>query len=111
MVRDVMASCSEWPRAKLPQNYFAPFHSNVPVLMISGDLDPSTPPVWGEEARRSFPKSLHVVLHDAHTGGSDCASSLERQFLARPSLKNLDTSCSKARQSLPFALVSSASGK
>jgi pimeloyl-ACP methyl ester carboxylesterase len=104
MARDLMASCAEWPRARLPRNYFTPFQSNVPVLMISGDLDPATPPVWGEEARRSFPNSLHLVMHDAHSGGGECADSIERQFLSTMDFKKLDTACVKSAPTQPFTL-------
>ncbi len=111
MVLDLMASCDEWPRAQLPQDYFMPFKSSVPMLMFSGDLDPSTPPVWGEEAQRSFPDSVHVVLHEAHSGGGECADSIERQFLGKLSLKGLDTRCMKSAQNLPFKLPDAAHGR
>ena len=36
--------CQQWPRGNMPAKYREPIKSNVPVLMLSGELDPVTPP-------------------------------------------------------------------
>src|SRR5262249_54027820 len=43
-VRATQASCKQWPRGSVPANYSNPVKSDVPVLMVSGDVDPVTPP-------------------------------------------------------------------
>ena len=50
-VEVIVDACSVWPAADLPAGYFEPVRSDVPALLLSGDLDPVTPPRWGEEAR------------------------------------------------------------
>ncbi|HWX24769.1 MAG TPA: alpha/beta hydrolase, partial [Vicinamibacteria bacterium] len=37
-------ACTLWPRAPVPANFPAPVQSNVPVLLFSGQMDPTTPP-------------------------------------------------------------------
>src|SRR6185437_2589205 len=61
-VRGQMAACSVWPKAQLAPDYDTPYRSNVPVLLVSGNLDPVTPPRWGAEAAKYFPNSLHIVV-------------------------------------------------
>lgn len=56
-----------WPRGQIPEGYEQPVRSDVPALLISGNMDPVTPPVWAEEVARYLPNSRHVVLaHGAH---------------------------------------------
>jgi pimeloyl-ACP methyl ester carboxylesterase len=35
--------------------------SDVPVLILSGGLDPVTPPANGAEVAKSLPRSRHIV--------------------------------------------------
>ena len=46
------AACRVWPRGDLPQDYHQPVRAAAPVLIISGRLDPATPPRWAQEAAR-----------------------------------------------------------
>ncbi len=92
-VRGQMAACAEWPKATLPASYFKPFKSDVPVVLVSGDLDPVTPPQWGEIMKRYFPNSLHVVVPGAHGSDNPCVDSIGHQLLERGSVAGIDTSC------------------
>jgi pimeloyl-ACP methyl ester carboxylesterase len=99
-----MAACSVWPTAPLPTSYAAPFKTNVPVLLVSGNLDPVTPPHWAADAQRSFPNSLSVVMPGAHVSDNDCTAAIMKKFLATASVKGLDTSCAARTRLPPFAL-------
>jgi pimeloyl-ACP methyl ester carboxylesterase len=103
-VRGQMAACSVWPKGALPADYGAPFTSRVPVLLVSGNLDPVTPPFWGEIAKKNFPDSLHVVVPGAHVSDSDCLEAIDRRFLETADPKNLETSCLTNTKLPPFAL-------
>jgi pimeloyl-ACP methyl ester carboxylesterase len=103
-VRGQMAACSVWPRGEVPDEYYRPMRSNVPVLLVSGNLDPVTPPSWGEMARRSFPNSLHLLMPGGHTPGSLCLDRIAERFYREGSVANLDTSCVAAERLPPFAL-------
>jgi pimeloyl-ACP methyl ester carboxylesterase len=103
-VRGQMAACAEWPRAQVPEDYFRPFTSEVPVVLVSGNLDPVTPPQWAEEARKSLPNSLHVVTPGGHTSGNPCVDSIGSQLFERGTVQGLDTSCVAALRNPPFVL-------
>lgn len=92
-VRNQRAACEGWPRATIPASYYAPFRSDIPVLIISGDLDPVTPPEWGERARESFTNSRHIVTPGGHGEGGECVEPISAAFMRDPDLTGLDTSC------------------
>lgn len=94
--------CECWPRSELPENFDEPLEVDVPVLLLSGTLDPVTPPQWGEEAAGHLPNSLHVVVPGAHGVGGDCIRSIQKQFLETASLKGLNTSCVDKIKTRPF---------
>ena len=100
-----MAACSVWPRGKVPAGYYRPPVSRVPVLLISGYLDPVTPPEWGEIARRRFPNGVHIVVPGGtHTPTSPCIEVLARKLFATGSVKGLDVGCVARDPIPPFAL-------
>lgn len=97
--------CKNWPKTNLPADHFQPFRSPVPTLMISGDLDPVTPPRWAEVARRSFPNSLHLIVPAAHSFPRvPCMGVIGQQFMRTGDVQNLDSSCIAKMTRPPFAM-------
>ncbi|HSC25851.1 MAG TPA: alpha/beta fold hydrolase [Vicinamibacterales bacterium] len=97
-VRQQRAACAEWPRGAVPDWHGQPVHSDLPVLIISGELDPVTPPSHGEEVARTLPNSLHIRVpfagHSPHgLDGLACLDGLTREFIERGSVNGLDASC------------------
>src|SRR5204862_5307811 len=41
-------ACSMWPRGEIPSNFLEPVRSTAQVLIFSGNMDPITPPKYGE---------------------------------------------------------------
>jgi len=70
--------------------------------LISGNLDPVTPPQWGTEAAKYFPNSRHIVVPGAHVSDSPCIDAIMRQFLRTADPKALDTSCIAKSRLPPF---------
>ncbi len=106
-LRQQARACRLWPRVRLPEEYFEPVRSDAPVLILSGGLDPVTPPRWGEEAARHLPASLHVVFRNGghpFAGFQGCGDKLIAEFIARGSAKGLDTSCADKAPRPPFVL-------
>jgi len=94
-VRQQAEACRGWPTYPVPAEFHQPFRSDVPVLLISGELDPVTPPRWGERAAAMFPNGLHfVVPHAAHgyggMQGTACIDSLTMRFYRQASVRGLD---------------------
>jgi pimeloyl-ACP methyl ester carboxylesterase len=103
-VREQIAACAVWPRATPPAHASEPVSVDVPMLLVTGALDPVTPPRWGEETARHLPNSLHLVVPGGHGPASPCLDGIVRQFVASASVRGLDTGC-LATLALPaFAL-------
>jgi pimeloyl-ACP methyl ester carboxylesterase len=97
MVTSLKSACSNWPRGILPADYHKPVSANVPVLLLSGALDPMTPARYGEEVARYLPNSRHIVMEGiAHNPFPDCAVNMMTRLIAEASIAGLDTSCVEA---------------
>lgn len=108
-LRAHMAACESWPRGRLPAGYHDPVRSSVPVLILSGQFDPVTPPRWGVEVAKHLPNSRHVVVpRGAHSfgglPGAECVPRMIEQFIREGSGSNLDASCVTGARRPPFAL-------
>jgi pimeloyl-ACP methyl ester carboxylesterase len=103
-VRQQMRVCEEWPVVDAGEGFGAPVTADVPVLLMSGTLDPVTPASWGEEAARHLPRSVHVIAPGGHGVRGPCINSVERQFLSQADASRLDTSCVRDMSLGPFAL-------
>jgi pimeloyl-ACP methyl ester carboxylesterase len=104
MVRDMLEPCRIWPRGTVPEGYREPVRSSVPTLLLSGELDPVTPPSWAEEARKTLPNSLHVVVPGVghNTMALGCIQKLMADFVARGSVEGLKSECGAALARPPF---------
>lgn len=64
--RDV---CADWPRGSVPAAFYTLPPAPVPVLLLSGGLDPATPPRHGERVAAALgPRARHVVVPNAGHG-------------------------------------------
>ena len=99
-LRQQREACALWPRATIPKDYSEPVRGAAPVLILTGEWDPVTPPSNGDAAARHLPNSLHVIVpHGAHgfsgLEGIDCLDRLNAEFVEKGMVKGLDTSCVK----------------
>ncbi|MBA2623079.1 MAG: alpha/beta fold hydrolase [Chthoniobacterales bacterium] len=95
------------PRVEMPAGYRAPVSSDIPTLLISGFLDPATPPDGAEEVAGRLLNSRHVIArYGSHSYGgmSPCVDTFMAKFIARGSAEGLDTTCSEAIRRPPFAV-------
>lgn len=95
-------SCAEWPRGEVPAKFTEPIKSDVPVLMLSGELDPVTPPELATPLLRNLPNGRQVVMHNATHNSYDCAEAIARDFIERGAAQGLDTSCVEQIKRQPF---------
>ena len=102
-----MRACSMWPRGEIPADFREPVSSNASVLIFSGNMDPVTPPKYGEEVSRHLPNSRHVLIAEAGhdvDGLTDpaCIDRIALEFLEKGDAKNLDVSCVEKMKAPPF---------
>jgi pimeloyl-ACP methyl ester carboxylesterase len=87
--------CEHWDVPAVPAEFKQHVRSEAPVLLISGDADPVTPPRWAEEALRHLPNGKHVVLPE--TGHGDlapgCVAGLVARLFETASTADLDVEC------------------
>ncbi len=88
-------ACPLWPKYRPSDAFYKPVIADIPTLILSGDLDPVTPPSNGEYSAKSLPNNHHIVVKNtAHTVAmSTCASDLVNEFLTLLKPKMLDESC------------------
>jgi pimeloyl-ACP methyl ester carboxylesterase len=100
-------ACGMWPRGEIPADFLEPISSNAPVLIFSGNMDPVTPPKYGEEVARHLPNSRHVIIAEAGHGvdglkDPGCIDRIAIEFLDKGDVKNLDVSCIDGMVRPPF---------
>jgi len=108
-LRQQREACALWPRATIAKDYGDPIRSDVPVLILTGELDPVTPPSNGDAVAKTLKNSLHIVVpHGAHgLGGLEniaCLDGIITGFVERGSTQGIDTSCVKSIRRKGFAL-------
>lgn len=108
-VRQQTKACSAWPTARMPEDFWKPVESAVPVLFLSGWLDPVTPPETTRETLRQFPNHAHVTIRDAAHGTEGlndelCYFEIIEQFFLSGSPVGLDTSCTTRMKRQAFVL-------
>ena len=96
-------ACEQWPRAKVAASFTEPVKSDIPILMITGDLDPVAPPWLAAGAARLLPNSRHVSIpNTGHYFRFECTDNLVVEFLSKGSAKGLDDSCVREIERPPF---------
>jgi pimeloyl-ACP methyl ester carboxylesterase len=103
-VQNFIEVCEAWPQSEPPEVVHEPVKSGVPVLMLSGDADPITPPWHAEALTESLSNSLHLTFSGmGHgNGGSDCTTRIIDSFIESASTSGLDTTCVESIKPPPF---------
>lgn len=81
--------CRDWGVPLLPRSDLAPVRSDLPVLLLSGDFDPITPPAYAEKLLPDLPNATHVVFPAGAHGQAmtdSCANGIIAAFLDDPSV-------------------------
>jgi pimeloyl-ACP methyl ester carboxylesterase len=102
-----MKACEFWPKGEVSPDYYKPVESAVPALVMSGEVDPVTPPVWGDLVSKGLKNSKHVIAPSTGHGvlTSGCGQRMMKDFLDRGSAEGLDTSCLTSMKRPPFFLT------
>jgi pimeloyl-ACP methyl ester carboxylesterase len=61
--------CADWPRGTVAESFYTMPTTDAPTLVLSGGIDPVTPPRHGERAAQALgAKARHVVVPNAGHG-------------------------------------------
>lgn len=95
MARMFFLACQQWPRGKMASNFTTPFRTDLPVLILSGELDPVTPPSYGDEVVKNLVNGRHLVLRGQGHGAMSlgCMPKLLGRFFETANAKELDANC------------------
>lgn len=95
MIDALKAECAIWPHGSRPADFHAPLKTAVPVLILEGELDPVTPPRYGEQVLKGLDNGrLLVAKGQGHNViGRGCMPKLVEEFVHKLQPKNLDAKC------------------
>jgi len=104
MLEIIELQCNVWPHGEVPEDFHQPVQSDLPVLLMSGERDPVTPPHYAALTAQSFSNSLNLVARgQAHSVMKNvCLRDITTEFVNKGSIEGLDTSCVENIQPAPF---------
>lgn len=105
-VRAEQAACRIWNVRPVPASEDAVVRSDLPVLMISGTNDPTSPAVYAQAELRYLPNARIILQRgEGHGDTTPCTDDLIVQFVLDGSAKHLRTSaCAGSFHRPPFVL-------
>jgi pimeloyl-ACP methyl ester carboxylesterase len=91
----IRTQCAVWPRGTRPADFHTPLKSDKPVLVLEGELDPVTPPRYGEQVLKGLGNArLLVAKGQGHNViGRGCIPRLVADFVDHLAPKDLDMHC------------------
>ena len=110
----MQAVCEVWPRGPVDADFHEPLRADHPVLILSGQYDPVTPPENGARLAATLNNSLHLEVAGQGHGVAmrGCLPQLMARFIESGSLQELPTGCveREAAATLPLFLDSAGPG-
>jgi pimeloyl-ACP methyl ester carboxylesterase len=102
----IEAMCSLWPAGPVDDDFREPLATDLPVLLLSGEVDPITPPRYAELAMVDLTNARHLTGKQQGHGqaGSGCVPRLISRFVAAASPDDLDAGCMERSFVMPFFL-------
>ncbi len=100
------AMCAVWPKGVLDENFKKPVSSEVPVLLLSGEVDPITPPDYAELAAVDFANARLITGKRQGHGQAPrgCVPNIIADFVAAADVQSLDVDCLERLYAMPFFL-------
>jgi pimeloyl-ACP methyl ester carboxylesterase len=99
--------CSRWPRGAIDDDFKQLLRTDLPVLLLSGDADPITPPAYAERVvTGGVTNGVHLIGRGQGHGlaAVGCVPRLMRAFLQVPAPSDLDAQCLALEPATPFFL-------
>jgi pimeloyl-ACP methyl ester carboxylesterase len=97
--------CEIWGSGSVPDEFWTPVESDVPVLLLTGSEDYITPLAYAEEVAGHLPNaSVRVVPQRGHDDIDPCVAGLIENFLIQGRDTNPGLGCPEDTGPLPFEL-------
>ena len=95
IINVLKTECELWPRGARPADFHAALKTDTPVLILEGELDPVTPPRYGEQVLKGLDNGrLLVAKGQGHNViGRGCVPKLVDEFVGKLQPRNLDAKC------------------
>lgn len=103
----ITAMCSVWPAGPVDEDFHAPLATDIPVLLLSGEADPITPPDYAELAMVDLAEAQHLTMKKQGHGQAavGCTPRLIGLFVDSPGrLPDDEVSCLERSFVMPFFL-------
>jgi pimeloyl-ACP methyl ester carboxylesterase len=100
------AICSVWPRGPVDADLHEPLSTPIPVLLLSGDSDPITPPRFADLAAVNLMKAWLLTGQNQGHGqlAIGCMPRVVSEFVNNAGLNGVDTTCLERSFAMPFFL-------
>lgn len=100
------AICSIWPRGPIDDDFKTPVVSDKPVLLLSGEADPITPPYFADQVALTLGNVMHITGAEQGHGQAmrGCMPDILGRFVETASIEDLGEDCFNAVFSMPFFL-------
>lgn len=102
----MLDACELWQAGDADPTANEPVSSDIPTLVLAGEYDPITPPVWGESAAAFLPNSTYVEFPGLGHGTSfsgGCPLEIVFDFLDEPTAP-VDSSCVSGMTGVDFKI-------
>ncbi|MCL1140907.1 alpha/beta hydrolase [Shewanella pneumatophori] len=95
MLKTFAESCAVWNMPAVDASFGDAIAGDIPTLLLSGELDPATPPSWGELAMEKLTNAKHFVAPYATHGVAyqSCGNDLIADLVETGSVAELDAAC------------------
>ncbi|MCL1059373.1 alpha/beta hydrolase [Shewanella gelidimarina] len=95
MLKTFEQSCAVWNMPAVDSSFSQAIASDIPTLILSGELDPATPPSWGEMAMEKLTNAKHFVAPYATHGVAyqSCGNNLIAELVEKGAVTDIDGEC------------------
>jgi pimeloyl-ACP methyl ester carboxylesterase len=103
LIDGLKSACAIWPKGTRPADFHSPLQTDKPVLVLEGELDPVTPPRYGEQVLKGLRNGrLLLAKGQGHNViGRGCIPKLVGEFVEKLDAKALDAKCVDALGPMP----------
>ncbi|MCZ6659687.1 MAG: alpha/beta fold hydrolase [Gammaproteobacteria bacterium] len=103
-LKTLATMCDLWPEGVRDDDMHEPVHSDQPVLVLSGEWDPITPPQYGDLVSATLPNSIHLVIPGQGHGviSRGCVPRIVAKFIDEGTTATVEAGCIDRLGASPF---------